>query len=477
MPDQPGPPTRLAPWVVLHEEVCRGGRVLRLAVNRRDGCALDLTDEEWQLCQSLAQGTGPPDALPEELLEDLTAGGFLDGVTSEEVTAPSPGFLRTLDLRWSGADRLVQAAYRRVHKAFSRPALLVQGVLAVAGLAALVHALMAQGHVEIAVSPAGVPFVLGLALTAIVIHELAHGLVLAHCGRRVNAGGARLHLGTPAFYVESVDAMLLTRRQRIAQAAAGPWAEWLVTSVAGLVLWFAPAGSLTPLLHRFVVLNSLTVVTNLLPFVGLDGSWILGDLLRIPDLSRRSRTVVAELFANRRRPTTAEEWGLAVYAAVNAVVATALLVVAAVFWWALFGSSAQHLAAAGPLGWMALGVIGWMLTRPLFYALGQGNVSLLAFRPDRSWRVRATYALHDRALRDADDDQLGEIAGLLQRHRLGPAPSLASEPSYLVVLRGRLRHEGQIHGAGAVLRVSATEPVAAERRAVVASLTCSAAAA
>ena len=53
-----------------------------------------------------------------------------------------------------------------------------------------------------------------------------------HHGRRVDSIGFRLHLATPAFYVESVDALHMTRRQRIVQAAAGPWAEWLVTSVA-----------------------------------------------------------------------------------------------------------------------------------------------------------------------------------------------------------------------------------------------------
>jgi len=277
--------------------------------------------------------------------------------------------------------------------------------------------------------------------------------------------------------------LLLTRRQRMAQAFAGPWAEWLVTSVAGLVLWFAPAGSLTPLLHRFVVLNSLTVVTNLFPFVGLDGSWILADLLRIPDLSRRSRAVTAELIAGRRLPASAEEFGLAAYAFVNVLVAVGLLALSAVFWWALFGSSAQRLAMLGPLGWLALLVIGVVLLRPALIALSQGNGSLLAatahcarrvqFRLERRWRVRATWLLHGHALAGADEHQLGVVAGLLSRHRIGRLASLTCDaPSYVVVLRGRVQHGDRVHQRGAVLRLGPADAVAALRGAVVASVAC-----
>jgi hypothetical protein len=239
------------------------------------------------------------------------------------------------------------------------------------------------------------------------------------------------------------------------------------------------------LLHRFVVLNSLTVVTNLFPFVGLDGSWILADLLRMPDLSRRSRQVSSELIAQRRRPANAEEAGLAAYAATNAIVAVALLVLSGVFWWALFGSSAQHLAMMGPLGWLVLVVIAVVLLRPAVVALGQGNGSLLAgtahcaakvrFRMERRWRVRATRLLHGHALSAADAHQLGVVAGLLRRHRIGRSSSLSCDaPKYVVVLRGRVRHEGRLHEQGAVFRLAPAEAVAALRTAVVASVACSA---
>ena len=77
-------------------------------------------------------------------------------------------------------------------------------------------------------------------LIAVAIHDIGHALVTIHYGRHVRSAGLRLHLGTPAFYVESLDAPLLTRRQRIIQAAAGPWFEWLFTSVGGRHVRYRP---------------------------------------------------------------------------------------------------------------------------------------------------------------------------------------------------------------------------------------------
>ena len=55
-----------------------------------------------------------------------------------------------------------------------------------------------------------------------------------------NAAGVRVHLGVPAFYIDSIDALLLPSRTRLRQALAGPWAEWLFTSVVAMVVAWSP---------------------------------------------------------------------------------------------------------------------------------------------------------------------------------------------------------------------------------------------
>ena len=71
----------------------------------------------------------------------------------------------------------------------------------------------------------GVAFVVLFILDLVIvfIHELGHAAVLVHYNRRVKAAGFRIYFGTPAFFIESSDALMLSRGKRIQQAAAGPW--------------------------------------------------------------------------------------------------------------------------------------------------------------------------------------------------------------------------------------------------------------
>jgi hypothetical protein len=231
-------------------------------------------------------------------------------------------------VHWHGADRLVRAAYRRGARHLFHPAAVAaQITLAVAGLAAVTAAIGSHQAWRLRVHPAQIPAVLGLGLAAVAVHEFAHALVVVHHRRRVDAAGLRLHLGAPAFYVEATGALLLTRRQRLAQAAAGVWAEWQFTAAAALLLWAAPWPAAAPIVHRFVLLNAAVIASNLIPFAGLDGSWLLADALRTPDLAYRSRSALFRLLTSLagKNPVTAGDWLLAGYRTLNGLAAAALL--------------------------------------------------------------------------------------------------------------------------------------------------------
>ena len=229
-------------------------------------------------------------------------------------------------MHWNGAGRLVRAAHHHGGRHLFHPAAVAaQVILAVAGLVAVAAAIGSHQAVHLRVGPAQIPAVIGLSLAAIAVHEFAHALVVVHYRRQVDAAGIRLHLGTPAFYVQATGALLLTRRQRLIQAAAGVWAEWLFTAVAALVLWLAPWPPAAPIVHRFVLLNAVTIATNLLPFTGLDGSWLLADALRMPDLARRSRGSLTRLITALagKTPVTAGDRLLAAYRVLNGIAAAA----------------------------------------------------------------------------------------------------------------------------------------------------------
>ena len=237
----------------------------------------------------------------------------------------------------------------------------------------------------------------------------------------MRSAGLRLHLGSPAFYVDSLDALLLTRRQRLVQAAAGPWAEWMVTSVALLLAATGVVGGhANELLHRFVIVNSIGIAINLLPFVGLDGSLLLADLVREPDLSIRSR----EVLSSRRRRTTGYGRVLRTYAVANLVVGGLLVVSAAFFWWQLFGDLVGAVVSLGAIGWLVLcaaGVLAGRRTigrvtetvRSVATELGP-TFARLRFRWERRWRVRTMLALrNDPDFAVLDERDLGVLAGHL----------------------------------------------------------------
>jgi hypothetical protein len=434
---RPGP---LGAWVEAHTELCRGGRTYRLLINHRTGRVIELSDAEAEVCRRLGAGltAGDGDAAA-GFHAELRELGFL-------ASDPPPPARRAvqfsgsrLDLRWTGAGRLVTAAYRRGARHLFRPAAVAaQILLALAGLAAVLAGLTTGERFALRVSPVQIPLAIGLSLAAVGVHELAHALVVVRHGRTVDAAGIRLHLGAPAFYVESASAVLLTRRQRIVQAAAGVWAEWQFTSVVAIWLWLAPPPSGLPLIHRFVILNAVTIVSNLLPFTGLDGSWVLADAVGIPDLSRRARGAVIRLISAvaTRQPRANGDLALAAYAAVNGAVAAALLVTAWFFWYQLFGGLVGTLVRHGPAGWATLAVAAIVLGRPAVTATvarlpgavesARGLYDAIVFRLQWRWRIPAAARLaaaHPELAR-LTGVQLGILAGQLRRscHR-GPLPA------------------------------------------------------
>jgi putative peptide zinc metalloprotease protein len=446
------PPGPLGSWVEPHSETCRDGRVYRLLVNHRTHRVIELTGAEANTCGLLNQGQSP-DASPEtaEFLAELHEQGFLGSDPPDQPGRASLNLsLAQLDLRWTGVGRLVRVAHDRGARHLFRPAsVAAQIAVALAGLAAVVAALVSGRTLQLRIHPAQIPVVVAVSLAAVAIHELAHALVVVHHGRTVDAAGVRIHLGTPAFYVESADAVMLTRRQRMVQAAAGMWAEWLFTSAVAVWLWCCPMSLAGPLLHRFVILNAATIGTNLIPFTGLDGSWLLADVLGRPDLPRRARGAVRRLLItlSGRQRVAREDRALAAYSAANSLAAAGLLVTSIFFWYQLFGDLISTALHHGPLGWLALAAGATVLGRPaiisvaaLVPAAGRAARELYAattFRWQWRWRIPATHRLATLPqMTGLSGAQLGVLAGHLRRTRCrGSLPPLLAT-TYGVVTAG-----------------------------------------
>jgi len=106
--------------------------------------------------------------------------------------------------------------------------------------------------------------------------------------------------------------------------------------IAALIVVGLPVGTVTGLLGRFVLTGAIGIAMNLLPFVGLDGSLLVADLLRIPDLRQRAGRAAADALSGERNEL-GRRWPYVAYLGANAVVAALLLAAAAFFWFQLFG--------------------------------------------------------------------------------------------------------------------------------------------
>lgn len=117
-------------------------------------------------------------------------------------------------------------------------------------------------------------------------HELGHVSVAAHYGVRARAVGLGLLYLQPAGFADVSNSWLVPRAERVAIASGGLLFQ-SVPVVAGYGLWRLTGA---PLVGWYVALNLGWMAFNLIPFIRLDGYWVLCFALDEFNLRRRSFT-------------------------------------------------------------------------------------------------------------------------------------------------------------------------------------------
>lgn len=123
-----------------------------------------------------------------------------------------------------------------------------------------------------------------------VAHELGHAYVAKSYGCRVPTMGLALLVLLPVLYTDVSDSWrLVSRRQRLAIAAAGVATELGLALIATFLWSFLPDGPLRS--AAFLVATTTWVSTlaiNLSPFMRFDGYYLLSDWLSVSNLQERS---------------------------------------------------------------------------------------------------------------------------------------------------------------------------------------------
>lgn len=173
-------------------------------------------------------------------------------------------------------------------------------VAVLVGLVVLDGVLLMNGSLNTAVSaaigdPGGVLLLLALTAVASLFHELGHAAGCHRGGGRPGAIGMGLYLIFPAFYTDVTDAYRLSRRARLRTDLGGVY----FTAVACLVIGGIELVSGWPVLRLGLLLLQIGLLQQLLPLVRLDGYFILGDLVGVPDLFGRIRPILRGLLPGR----------------------------------------------------------------------------------------------------------------------------------------------------------------------------------
>jgi hypothetical protein len=312
---------------------------------------------------------------------------------------------------------------------------------------------------------------LGFVLTY--AHELGHAVALVHYRRRIKSAGFMLYFGSPAFFVDASDGLMLERGPRIVESALGPYTEMILAGIASFLLLAYPDAAFAPLVFKFCALNYFLIFENLIPLLELDGYFILAETIEVPDLRERSLQFIQHDMWHKLRIRdrfTRQEVGLGLYAVIGVAFTIFSVYVAIFFWKTIFGSLITGLWNGGPGSRILLFVLAMFIAGPAIrglIALARTTVKRiralsrkLKFKVETSWSVEAARMIDALpAFDELPEEVLSDLAGRvrLESYRPGgPVFRQGDRPdAFYVVRKGTLRVEEEHPDTGdiVVLRI------------------------
>ena len=379
--------------------------------------------------------------------------------TADAARVRAREFAKTLMFSWNGAHGLVDWFYRYLLRWVFIPWVSALVLLAaVGGFLAFWSSYQAGTFTLSTESPAVESLVL-LAMSYFLtfMHELGHAVVLVHYGRRVKSAGFMIYFGSPAFFVDSSDGLMMDRGKRIVQSFGGPYAELVIAGASAALAWAFPDWSLSPAFYKFALLNYFVIFLNLVPLLELDGYWILSDLIQVPDLRPKSMQFIRyDLWhkLRRRERFTWQEVGLGGYAFLGILFTILTLYWSVYFWEEIFGGLVDSLWGGGLIGRVLLLALALILIGPLIrgaitfvrsvFRSVRGVVRAIRFRLQTKWRVEAARLIDDLPMfEDLPEDVLSDLAGRVQLRSFPAGKSVfrqGDRPDAFYVIRKGVLH-------------------------------------
>jgi CRP-like cAMP-binding protein/Zn-dependent protease len=472
---------KLAEYVEIREFPLRWGNDYVMVANTRDLVHYRLPASELPLLRRMdgsrsvkelvleefeASGDLDPDAVT-DLVRTLYEGSFLDqryrDVDALVTRALDPvterrrrarTFAKTLTIEWSDANRVVQWLYDHgLRYAFSKVAIAVEAFVAIVGVVIFAR-LVVSGDFTIGGPSLAASFIVLWLLDyfSVFVHELGHALVVVRNGRRIKSAGFMIYFGSPAFFVDGSDGLMMDRRQQILSSFAGPFAEMILASACALIVWWFPEWFLARTLFTAAALNYYLILMNLIPLLELDGYFILADVIQVPDLRPRSLAFMRDDLLRKirhREHFTKQEVGLALYGTLGVAFTVFALYSSYRYWKTLFGPLVTRLWDGGTYTRILLIALAVVVIGPVV----RGLISLvrsigrrirafarrIRFRLESRWRVEAAELIDALPIfEDVPVEVLNELAGRVRLRTLAanqPVFRQGDRPTAFYVVR------------------------------------------
>ncbi len=279
------------------------GRYLRLGLREFEW----LTRLDGQIhVRDVAAELGEDEALVEELLQRFAAAKLIcfseEPVTLLPVQQAGEAKLETRRVEWAQFGQLrihlsqPKALLDRLapitRKLMSRPFVGAGIFLSLAGLAlgATQVSELADVLQNFQWSAWQAVAIVALLFATTIVHELGHAVACDYFGAPVRSLGIMIYYLQPAAYADVTDSWQLANRwHRVAISSAGIYIQAIITSLSvGLWMVLQLTDRSSDLLAVFILLNVAMMVFNVIPFVKLDGYWILSNVLGIANLRDRA---------------------------------------------------------------------------------------------------------------------------------------------------------------------------------------------
>ena len=166
---------------------------------------------------------------------------------------------------------------------------------------------IAQSLRSLTYNPILMLMVFGMIAVSAAFHECGHATACRYGGARPGVMGAGIYVVWPAFYTDVTDAYRLGKAGRLRTDLGGVYFN-VIFSLILAGAYFATG--FEPLL-LVILIQHIQVIYQFMPFLRLDGYYIISDLTGVPDMFARIKPVLSSLVPGREpdeRVTELKPW-------------------------------------------------------------------------------------------------------------------------------------------------------------------------